>query len=303
MPKLLAVELTALLLVAAWAIVFHARLPGRLPEEANFVAVAAQVQDRAQPGDVVLLQPWWTEHARLYLPERVPVVGYLGSDDEPLEDHPRIWLLAQPNLPKAGTADFLERFSVDRTREGEEQRFGNLSLSLWKNGRYRPALFKATEQLPAARVYLEDPRGNRAECPWNGRQHQCPQAAHLRVATEWHEVNQIPRRCLYMHAPGGDARLVAEFQNVPAGERLQLEGGIIWEQAPKGHPFSDIAVNAEVNGVPALSINAKAGVETFYRQQAPSPTAPFTLRLMVSAEKPANREVCISFSSRGAKQP
>ena len=29
-----------------------------------------------QPGDVVLLAPWWTERARIFVPEGLPVVGY-----------------------------------------------------------------------------------------------------------------------------------------------------------------------------------------------------------------------------------
>lgn len=301
--SLLAIELVALLLAATWAIVFHARMPGRIPTEADHTAAAAAVSAEFQRGDVVLLQPWWTERARLFMPPNVPVIGYLGSDTEALEDAPRIWVLSQPDLPKSGASDFFEQFSVDRARVGEPRRFGELELSLWKNGRYRPAVFNAAEQLSQARVYLESANGARADCPWNGRAHQCPQAQHLRAAAEWHEVNQVPRRCVYLHPPGGDNRIVAEWSNVQPGERLQLEGGIVWEHAAKAGDVSDVTVSAQVNGNPVLFMNIKAGVETFYRHEAPSPPGPFTLRLVAQAQNPAHRELCIGLFTRAGKAP
>lgn len=301
--NLLVAELVVLLLAAAWAILFHARLPGRLPDEQSYTAAASAIDAEFQPGDVVLLQPWWTERARLFMAPRIPVLGYLGSDTEPLESAPRIWLLQQPHLPKSGSGSFLEQFSVDRARVGDVKKFGNLEVSLWKNGRYRPARFDAAEMVSQARVYLELPNGQRSDCPWNGRAHQCPQAGHLRVAREWHEVNQIPRHCLYMHPPGGEGRIVAEFQNVPPGERIQLEGGIVWEHAPKMGEFTDVAVNAQANGQNVLSVTFKAGVETFYRQEAPSPASPFTLKLSAQSQNPNARELCVDFFTRAGKQP
>lgn len=280
--------------------IFHARLPGRLPKDDDYRALADVIAKEAQPGDVVLLYPWWTEKARLFMPESVPVLGYLGSDTEDLTDHPRIWLLAQPHLPKSDLSGFLKQFEQGRSRVGDPREFGNLQLSLYRNDRFRPLAFSAAERLAEARVYVDSPNG-RIDCQWTGKGHQCPGAGFLRVQREWHEVNQIPRHCLYMHAPGGPARLVAEWQNVPGGTNLALEGGIIWEYAAQQEPEkSDVVVRAEDgNGQQLLGFVAKKGVETFYREHAASPAQPFTLRLSVQADNNASRQMCLDVFARG----
>lgn len=283
--------------------VFHARLPGRLPKDADYAELQATLAKEAQPGDVLLLYPWWTERARLYAPDSLPVIGYLGSDTEDLTAHPRIWLLAQPHLPKSDLSGFLDQFEKDRKKLGEPRAFGTLELSLYQNGRYRPPLFTASEQLAQARVYLEN-GSQRIDCPWNGRAHQCPNAGYLRAQQEWHEVNEIPRHCLYFHPPGGQARMVVEFPNVPAADEVGLEGGIVWEYAAHHNPeLSDVRVTAESgDGRELLAFTAKKGVETFYRESAKGPAQPFTLRLTVQADNPQNRQTCIDFFARGPRQ-
>ena len=72
----------------------------RAVAEIDYQAVAAVLESEGKPGDVVLLHPWWTERARIYVPERVPVVGYQGSESDPLELHPRIWVLSQPRMDR-----------------------------------------------------------------------------------------------------------------------------------------------------------------------------------------------------------
>lgn len=92
-------ELGGLLLVALLSLLFHLRLPGRLPSEGDYRAVAERLKAEARPGDAVLLFPWWAERARLFVPPEVPVYGYLGSDKDDLAAHSRIWVLGQPELP------------------------------------------------------------------------------------------------------------------------------------------------------------------------------------------------------------
>ncbi|MGZ3459850.1 MAG: hypothetical protein ACXU86_15245, partial [Archangium sp.] len=230
------VELGGLVLVALACLVFQLRLPGRLPSEQDYRTVADWLRAEARPGDAVLLFPWWTEKARLYLPPELPVYGYLGSDRDDLSAHPRVWVLGQPELPKADDAGFRAAFLPGRTAVGTARRAGNLELTLYENGRYRPRRFVASEAYAKARVYLESPDGTRRDCPFDGSVHRCPGPPHLYVAPEWHEIYYQPRHCLWMHAPGGKQRLVAEFDGVPAGTELRLEGGIIFEYAVRHEP-------------------------------------------------------------------
>src|SRR5205814_26673 len=153
-----------------------------------------------KPGDVVLLFPWWTERARLFMPDGVPVVGYLGSDGDDLTRSPRIWVLAEPRLPKASRSAFDAAFLPNRTRLSDPRTFGNLELTVFANNRYRPALFSAADALAAAHVYLENPQGQRSECQPDASGFSCgadDEGQPVRVGVEWHEVKFMPRHCVH----------------------------------------------------------------------------------------------------------
>jgi hypothetical protein len=226
------IELAVLVLAALFALSYHLRLPSLLPSVGDYEQAASTVAREAAPGDAVLLHPWWTERARLFFPESIPVVGYLDDEGDSLEEHPRIWVLAQPGLPEARNRHWEQRFSPQRTPIGQTRRFGTLELSLYHNRLHRPVLFSAVDSVSSGLVYVDSGGGQRADCPWDGRAFRCPVGRDLRVAPEWHELFYKPVRCLWMHPPGGSGRLAVELPNVPAG-RLRLESGIAWEQAWK----------------------------------------------------------------------
>ena len=92
------VQLLLLVVAGVVALLFHLREPARSPAERDYLDAARYIQENARPGDVVLLFPWWSERARLYVPEEIPVVGHLNSDRDDLMRYPRIWVLAQPEL-------------------------------------------------------------------------------------------------------------------------------------------------------------------------------------------------------------
>ncbi|WP_141618019.1 hypothetical protein [Myxococcus sp. AB036A] len=291
------VELGGLLLVAFLCLLFHLRLPGRLPSEADYRAVAERLQAEAQPGDAVLLFPWWTERARIFVPSTLPVYGYLGSDQDDLSAHPRVWVLGQPELPRSDEAGFLETFLRGRRAMGATSRHGTLTLALYENGRHRPRRFTATEAYARARVYLEQPDGTRRDCPFDGKVHRCPGPSHLYVAPEWHEILYEPRRCLWMHAPGGKQRLVAELDGVPGGLGLRLEGGIIFEHAfPKDSRFSTthLGVDDAASGARLLSLAIPPGLEGVQKAEARLPEgAPHTVKVWVQADNADRRQVCL----------
>jgi hypothetical protein len=297
-------ELGALVLAALFALAFHARLPGKQVAEADYLRVAQVLAQERAPGDVVLLFPWWTERARLFVPDGLPVVGYLVSDGDELVAHPRIWVLGQPQQPKADKAAFEKSFLPGRTALGTTREFGNLELTLYRNDRHRPVLFSAVDAFASARVYLERPGAGRVDCPFDGRAHRCPGPGNLYVAPEWHELKFVPRRCLWMHPPGGDARLVAEFPQVPVGSRLRLEGGIIWEHAPR----NDASITTTNIGVEELGTNRRVvdlaippALESMQRLEVPGAglSSPAGLKLWVASANPEARELCVDLSSLG----
>jgi hypothetical protein len=292
-------EASLLVLAAVGALAFHLCLPTRLPSEDDYRRLAEVVQREAQPGDAVLLHPWWTERARLFLPEAVPVVGYLDDDADPLESHPRVWVLAQPGLPYAGNGRFERLFSPHRLRLGEERRFGPLALSLYRNDAFRPTLFSAVDSVSSLRVYLQQPDGARADCPWDGRQYRCP-GRDLRVAAEWHEVLYKPMRCLWMHPPGGAARLVAEVSQVPAG-RLRLEAGIAWEHAWKRDANLTPLVVGVDDGQTASAlarVDIVPGTEGLLGADAVLP-APTSVRLSTQSTNESLRDACVELRVLG----
>ncbi len=296
-------ELGGLLAVAVACLVFQLRLPGRLPSDADYAAVRARLQAEARPGDAVLLFPWWTEKARLHLPSEPPVVGYLGSDRDDLSAHPRIWVLGQPDLPRTGEADFLAAFLPGRTRVGEPVRHGALTLTLYENGRHRPRQWVASGAWTRARVYLETPDGGRRACPFNGQVHRCPGPPHLYVGLEWHELFYQPRQCLWMHAPGGPERLVAEFDGVPGGTALRLEGGIIFEHAWQYGPHlstANLGVDDGASGQRLLELALPPGLEGVHHAERKLPAGePRTVKVWVQSEKAERRQVCLDVFALG----
>jgi len=115
----------ALVLVALYGLGFQLRLPRAFPSDADYHDVAEALAAARASGDVVLLHPWWTERARLFMPADLPVVGYLGDTADDLVAHPRIWVLANERLPRTPDADFRRNFLPDRTPIGESRQFGH----------------------------------------------------------------------------------------------------------------------------------------------------------------------------------
>ena len=72
------------LVVAIVCLGFQLWVPSTHVAEADYQAMANVLAAERQPGDVVLLAPWWTERARIHVPEGLPVVGFQGSDGEAL---------------------------------------------------------------------------------------------------------------------------------------------------------------------------------------------------------------------------
>jgi len=289
------------LVVALLALGFQAWLPTALPTDADEAAVADILAHEAQPGDVVLLHPWWTERARLFLPAGLSVTGYLGSEGDALLEYPRIWVLSQPSLPRTPTAAFAQGFLPGRTPLGPERRFGPLVLRLYQNGRARPVRFVASEALPMASAAVELPGGGRAECVHEGTGFRCPGGA--RVEASWHEVLYRPTRCLFLVPPGGPGAVEVTFEAVPPSAAVRLEAAIIWEHAWKhGSHLTPLHVElADADTGAALAqVTVPPGREGFVVAEAAG--GPRRLRLRVQSDNAHEREACIQLRALDAEK-
>lgn len=250
--------------VALWALLFHLQLPGRQASADDWDALAGALTADARGGDVVVLHPWWTDRARLRLPESLELVGDPRAVGRDLRAHPRIWLVSQPQLPHAGTGEFLETFGVDRIAEGPTRRFGHLELTLYRNDRAEPLRFDAGAALAEARVWIETPgTGRRVPCPRMRAGFRCPASPSLTVSQGWHELDFAPVRCIWMPPPGGAGRLVLDFHSLPPAGTLHLQGGLVGEHAvQRGRGLTPVHFGVQrSDGTPLLTHTLPPGTE------------------------------------------
>jgi hypothetical protein len=287
-------EAAVIVAVALFCLLFQLRLPTQLPTDADFAAVQGVLEKEGAPGDVVLLYPWWTEHARLFVPQSIPVVGYMGSDGEALPKAPRIWVLAQPNLPGADFGDFMKVFSPQRTAQGEARSFGNLKLQRFENGRFLGPVASASDAVASLQVYFESPNGERRACSWDGRVHRCPQGF---VTAEWHETKYAPRRCLRFYPPGGSTKLVAELSGVPQAASATMEAGYVWDRGwftGNGRTVSNFTF--EVVGGEKKTLSIPPGLEPLQKISLGAIAAGSTVKMSVQSDNPDLREFCTDFT-------
>src|SRR5262249_37272283 len=152
------------------------------PSEADYRGVADALSRARAPGDAVLLHPWWTERARLFLPADLPVIGYLGDTADDLVDHPRIWVLANERLPRTPDANFRRAFLPDRPAADAPLRFGPLTLTPYQNGRARRVLLSTADAFDRLEVSVDGPGGTAQPCQRSGTRVRCPSDASVEVA-------------------------------------------------------------------------------------------------------------------------
>ena len=281
----------ALLLVALLGLGFQLQLPRAFPSDADYRGVAEALAAARAPGDVVLLHPWWTERARLFLPPDLPVVGYLGDTTDDLVAHPRVWVLANTRLPRTPDADFRRNFLPDRTRLAEARQFGPLTLTAYRNGRARRVVLSAADAFDRLEVAVE----GGGPCHRSGERVQCPFDASVEVS--WHEVLYQPVRCLDVVPPGGGRALTLRLPEGPAADALLLEAGIVWEHAwLPGRAEVHLRLESPAG---ALHLRIPGAHEGLVRGESPASAAgPWSLRIETS--NPQDRQLCVRLRALGA---
>jgi len=225
-------ELAILLGCLAYAIWFWLRLPGQIPDEKDYRALQVAVQGEARPGDGAAVLPFWAEHAKVFL-HGIPVLTLPHLEDEPdAERYSRLWVVAQPDLPRSDARQSLEALAKRLAVVEGPRRFGPLELWLFAPRPGRAATYDFVAHAGDARV----------ESP-------------VQLQTEWREFDFLPRRCILSR--GGFATL--HFEGVPVHGGLRVGLGSLG-------PPEGAAIQASVDGRPLQPLQLVQGGPAF--QQA-----------------------------------
>ncbi len=212
-----ALEAGALLAAIAFALLYWIRLPGRLPTEENYLAVQHELVSQVHPGDGVALLPFWADRGKLFL-HGLPLIALPDlANEADIERFPRLWVLAQPDLPRSQASRMLARLDQKLTRRDPPKRFGSLSLSLYEPKEGRAGSYDFLARLADAQVDVGG--DNPQPCDAISGGFRCPRGQWNYVAPEWHEFDFLPRRCLWAH-PVGAEPLEIHYSQVP------LRGGV-----------------------------------------------------------------------------
>ncbi|MHB8420877.1 MAG: hypothetical protein ACYDCL_22605 [Myxococcales bacterium] len=232
-----ALEAATVLAAVVFALGYWLLLPGRLPSERDYLAVQHELLANARPGDGVAVLPFWADRGKLFA-RGLPVVALpqLASEAD-AERYGRLWVLAQPELPRSDAPAELAALDRRLARAAEPRRFGPLSLSLYEPKPGRAPSYDFVGRLTDARVSIggDDP----AECQAVPGGFQCPRGPWNYVRPEWHEFDFLPRRCLWAH-PVGPEPLRLQWSQVPLREGLRGGFGLIGQAAeiPNAAPVS-----------------------------------------------------------------
>lgn len=193
-------ELAGLLLCLAYAVLFWVRLPGQLPSEQDYLSLREALARDAQPGDAAAVLPFWAERAKLYL-RGLPVLALPNLEVEPdAERSARLWVIAQPDLPRSSARATLKALGRRLTAVGAPRHFGPLELWLFVPKAGRAASYDFIAHAAEAQIQAPVP---------------------LRL--EWREFAFLPRRCLVVR--GGPA--ILRFSNVSVQHGLRVALGAL----------------------------------------------------------------------------
>ncbi len=252
----------ALAVSALYAILFDVTLPARLPTEADYRTVAAALAAEAQPGDLVLVHPFWADHLRAFVD--LPVRGLADPFDEDYVGAGRVWMLGLPRAPRADFSAFQQNVKLATAASGviAARNFGALSLSRVDVG------FGPTQDITVL--------------PLLGEAHP----------VETREVDGLPRHCLVLE-PRVQASV--RWQVTTQGAFLHGRVGFIgahtdWAERPT---HLDVRLDGAI--ISQLDVLPRSE-KPFPRWEAPAAPGPHAIELNFSSTDP--RPLCLQAWSR-----
>jgi hypothetical protein len=184
-----------------FALVFWVRLPGELPSDGDYNALFAAMLPEGTPGDAFTVLPFWAQRARTYI-HGIPFIGYPSLASEPdVERYRRLWVVAQPDLPRSDAADSLKELDQKLVAIGPKRRFGPLTLALYEPRPGRATTYDFRAHAQEAQVEPSSPK------------------------VEWHEFDYLPRRCI--RTPQGAPQTTFVFPQVALGHGIRGGLGVL----------------------------------------------------------------------------
>jgi hypothetical protein len=240
-----AAEIAALVAGTCFALLYWARLPYRLPSPEDYQGAQHELLATSHPGDALAVLPYWADRAKLYA-NGLPVVALPHLGDEDVGRYVRLFVLAQPDLPRSSAESELAALGRKLARVSGPKRFGPLSLSLYQPQPGNEASLDFTAQIERAQVSV----GAESCGPVAGG-FQCPRGAWDHVRPEWHEFDFLPRRCLWAQ-PAGAEPLVITFDQVPL--RSEIHGAMGQIGAGHGGGSGAVELAIDIDEVPRVSL-------------------------------------------------
>jgi hypothetical protein len=177
------------------------RLPGELPTDADYKALFAAMQQQGRPGDAFTVLPFWAQRARTYI-HGIPFIGYPSLSDEPdAERYARLWVIAQPDLPRSDALESLHELDQKLRPVGQSRRFGPLTLALYETRPGRATTYDFRLHAGEAEASPATPR------------------------VEWHEFDYLPRLCI--RVPQGVQQSTLVYGGVPLQHGIRGGFGVL----------------------------------------------------------------------------
>lgn len=222
----------------------------RGPPPEAFPPAAALIRQRHQPGDLILLVPFYATRARELLGDLHPIAPRMPLAED-LRKHQRVWVF--------GLFGEAEALREDAARAGLEllsshQPSQGITVDLYQVKNPWRVTTDFVEAIERAKVHHEHD-GNNEPCQrWDEKNGQgglhgrwlCPHDSEwFYVAPEWHRMGDHLRLCLWAHPPSS-GRLVITFPGVELTGHLFGRGGHTLNASL--HAREKIHLDVEVSG-------------------------------------------------------
>ena len=285
------------MLAALGSLAFYATLPGRVPSDADYDHVAEAIRAAFAAGDAVAQAPEWAEKAR----EKVHGLRFIEPPDltrTDLSDVRRLWLIELPDVPRSDAARVAERLATQLTRDGEPQRFGELTLQRFVNPAFREPLYAFTHELSRAEVSIQA-GGQNVACARSGEEHRCPRGG--AVARETREIDFAPHECVGANAVGRP-ELVIEYPEAILGKELRVLAGVTGEMGWKHTPeYTAVKLTVDIDGTQMGVIDIPPGTVPPQTLTVDTSSLPadqlHRVRFAVTSDNPKEREFCFDARS------
>lgn len=274
----------------------HALVRSRVPDDSDWEAAAAFVDEHFEDGDMIGVGPDWADPLlRLHLGQRIDLAIAGASDLAPFERYWELSIRGQPSRWRP---------------EGEEalvEQFGRVAVRRWDLGP-SPVRFDLTSNLQQAKV-SQGPR----PCTWRnravtggglGRGPLEPAARHFCGPQSWlfvgetvnEDLELLPRHCVWQHPVAGQP-VTTTYEGIPLGDRLVLYAGLYSEhERMEEHP--PVRVRVEVDGEPVGEMIHRDG-DGWKRIEAAMPDQPRgDVSIVVEADAPHLRTLCWAATTR-----